>query len=184
MSLGAEEMNRTKKGGTSIFQQDSPFSFSSENQVKIIEILKRYPEDRKESAILPLFDLAQRQCGGWLPPSAIQAVATFLEIPLVRAYEVASFYTLFNLTPVGKYHVQVCGTPPCMLKGSDDLMKACERHLNIKCGETTEDRLFTLKEVECLCACTNAPVVQINETYYENLTENSLIDLLDELAAC
>jgi len=162
----------------------SSFSFSKENEEKVQEILKRYPEGRQASAILPLFELAQRQCGGWLPASAIEAVTEMLGMPLIRGYEVATFYTLFNLEPLGKYHIQICGTTPCMLQGSEELKHACERHLNIACGETTEDGLFTLKEVECLAACVNAPVVQINETYHENMTEQSLVALLKELTEC
>ena len=107
-----------------------------------------------------------------------------LGVPLVRGYEVASFYTLFNLTPVGKYHIQVCGTPPCMLRGSEEILAACKRSLGIDCGETTKDGQFTLNEVECLGACINAPVMQVNDTHYENLTEDSLCDLLEKLATC
>jgi NADH-quinone oxidoreductase subunit E len=161
-----------------------PFVFSSENEAKIPEILSRYPPSRQVSAVLPLFELAQRQCGGWLPPSAIETVTAMLGMSLVRGYEVATFYTLFNLKPIGKYHIQVCGTPPCMLRGSEELLTTCKRSLGIDCGETTKDGQFTLNEVECLSACVNAPVIQINETYYENLTEESLQDLLEELAAC
>lgn len=162
----------------------SSFSFSEENKKKIQEILKRYPEGRQASAILPLFDLAQRQCGGWLPASAIEKVTEMLGMPVIRGYEVATFYTMFNLNPVGKYHVQICGTTPCMLRGSEELKYACERHLSISCGETTPDGIFTLKEVECLAACVKAPVVQINDTYYENLTEESLVNLLEDLESC
>jgi NADH-quinone oxidoreductase E subunit len=157
------------------------FTFSPENAAKIEDILKRYPEGRQASAILPLFELAQRQCGGWLPPSAIEKVTEMLGVPAIRGYEVATFYTMFNLKPVGKYQVQICGTTPCMLRGSEELKRACERHLDIKCGETTRDGLFTLKEVECLAACVNAPVVQINDTYYENLNEESFVALLEDL---
>lgn len=157
------------------------FVFTNENQKRVKEILKRYPEGRQASAILPLFELAQRQCGGWLPKEAIEAITAMLDLPLIRGYEVATFYTLFNLEPVGKYHLQVCGTTPCMLRGSEDLMRACKKKLNIECGETTEDGLFTLNEVECLGACVNAPVVQINDDYYEDLTEKSFLELLDDL---
>lgn len=157
------------------------FSFSKENETKVQAILKRYPEGRQASAILPLFDLAQRQCGGWLPASAIEKITEMLGVPLIRGYEVATFYTLFNLNPVGKYHVQICGTTPCMLQGSEEVKQACERHLGIACGETTEDGLFTLREVECLAACVKAPVVQINDTYYENLTKESVVELLEDL---
>lgn len=160
------------------------FVFSPENEAKLSEILGRYPPNHQASAILPLFELAQRQCGGWLPPAAIKTVTEMLSVPLVRGYEVATFYTLFNLEPVGKYHIQMCGTPPCMLRGSNDLLAACKRTLGIECGQTTKDGLFTLTEVECLAACTGAPALQINDTTYENLTEDSLCNLLKELAAC
>ncbi len=157
------------------------FAFSKENQTHVKEILKRYPKGRQASAILPLFELAQRQCGGWLPKAAIETITEMLELPLIRGYEVATFYTLFNLQPMGTYHLQVCGTTPCMLRGSEDLIKACQKKLKIKCGETTEDGVFTLNEVECLGACVNAPVVQINDDYYEDLTEKSFLELLDDL---
>ncbi len=160
-----------------VFQM-TPFAFSPENEAKIPAILKRYPEGRQASAILPLFELAQKQCGGWLPPEAIRHVTERLGIPEIQGYEVASFYTMFNQRPIGKYHVQVCGTTPCMLRGSEDIMKACERHLGIRCGETTADGQFTLSEVECLGACTAAPVVQINEDYHENLTEKGVVEVL------
>jgi NADH-quinone oxidoreductase E subunit len=158
------------------------FSFSKENEEKIQEILKRYPEGRQASAILPLFELAQRQCGGWLPGSAIEKITEMLGVSLMRGYEIATFYTLFNLTPVGKYHLQVCGTTPCMLRGSHHLKQVCEKRLGIKCGETTQDGLFTLNEVECLGACVNAPVVQVNDDYVEDLTEEGVLKLLQDLA--
>jgi NADH dehydrogenase (ubiquinone) flavoprotein 2 len=157
------------------------FSFSKENEEKIKEILKRYPEGRQASAILPLFDLAQRQCGGWLPASAIVYVCEMLGLSSIRGFEVATFYTMFNLKPVGKYHLQVCGTTPCMLAGSEGLMRTCQKHLKIDCGETTKDGLFTLNEVECIGACVNAPVIQINDDYYEDLSEESLLKLLKDL---
>ncbi|MBI2707980.1 MAG: NADH-quinone oxidoreductase subunit NuoE [Proteobacteria bacterium] len=176
--------NELVKGKSKSVEDFSSFTFSPENEAKIPEILKRYPEGRQASAILPLFYLAQHQCGGWLPPSAIEKVTEILGMPVIRGYEVATFYTLFNLKPMGTYHVQVCGTTPCMLRGSETLLSACKRHLSIECGETTKNGRFTLNEVECLSACVNAPVVQINDTYYEDLTEESLIKLLEELAAC
>jgi len=171
------------------FQESSPqtadfssFAFSAENEIRAKNILKRYPEGRQASAILPLFDLAQRQCGGWLPRSAIEKVTEMLGVSLIRGYEIATFYTMFNLEPVGKYHVQICRTTPCMLRGSEDLKRACMQHLSIKCGETTQDGAFTVSEVECIGACVNAPVVQINEAYYEDLTREKLIDILQDLA--
>lgn len=159
------------------------FTFSKENEVRIQEILKRYPEGRQASAILPLFELAQRQCGGWLPGSAIEKITEMLGLPVIRGYEVATFYTMFNLKPVGKYHLQVCGTTPCMLRGSEEMISACKKRLGIECGETTKDGLFTLSEVECIGACVNAPAVQINDDYYEDLAQESFIKLLEDLSA-
>lgn len=158
------------------------FVFSKENEEKVKEILRRYPDDRQASAILPLFDLAQRQCGGWLPKSAIEKVTEMLAVPLIRGYEVATFYSLFNLNPVGKYHLQICGTTPCMLRGSEDLKETCQNYLGIGCGETTQDGLFTLNEVECIGACANAPAVQINDDYYEDLNKESFLNILEDLA--
>lgn len=150
--------------------------------------LAKYPEGRKASAVIPLLDLAQRQVGaetgtqGWLPIPVIEFVAAECGLPPIRAMEVASFYTMFNLVPVGKYHVQVCGTTPCMLRGSDDVLKACYAK-GMKKGMTTPDGLWTLTEVECLGACANAPMVQINDDNFEDLTEESTTALLDALAA-
>ena len=134
------------------------------------------------SAVLPLLDLAQRQCGGWLPHPAIEAVAVMLKMPVIRVHEIASFYTMFNLKPVGKHHVQICRTMPCWLRGSEDIKTACEAHLGIPTGQVTPNGKFSLGEVECLGACINAPVVQINDDYYENLTPESVKSLLTGLA--
>ena len=161
--------------------QNLSFNFSSKNLIKIDDIISRYPKDKQKSAVLPLLDLAQRQSGGWLPRAAIECVALILDMPFIRAYEIATFYTMFNLKPVGTYHVQVCTTTPCWLRGSDDILKACEEKLGIKCGETTQDRQFSLVEVECLGACINAPVVQINDDYYEDLTIETIENLIDNL---
>ena len=157
------------------------FSFSSDSLAKIDTILTHYPVDRKASAVLPLLDLAQRECAGWLPTPAMEAVAQLLGMPFIRVYEVASFYTMFNLKPVGKYHVQVCGTTPCWLRGAEDIMNACKSHLGIKKGETTDNQMFTLSEFECLGACVNAPVVQINDDYFEDLTPEKMTEVLDQL---
>jgi len=151
------------------------------------DILTRYPAGRQASASIPFLDLAQRQVGdmtdtqGWLPIPVIEFVARELDMPPVRVMEVASFYTMFNLVPVGKFHVQVCGTTPCMLRGSDAVLSACFKR-GLKKGHTTADGLFTLTEVECLGACTNAPMVQINDDNYEDLTESSMKAILDALA--
>lgn len=143
--------------------------------------LEKYPEGRQTSAVLPLLDLAQRQCGGWLPQDALEAVAHILQMPPIRVYEVASFYSMFNLKPVGKIHVQVCGTTPCWLKGAEEIKTTCEEHLGIQVGQTTADGQFTLTEVECLGACIHAPVMQIQDDYHENLTPESTVDLLKTL---
>jgi len=157
------------------------FSFNKENLAKAEAIVKKYPEGRQRSAVLPLLDMAQRQNGGWLSVDVIEYVANMLDMPYIRAYEVASFYTMFNLKPVGKHHIQICGTTPCWLRGAEDIKNACEKTLKIKCNETTKDGLFTLSEVECLGACINAPVVQINDDYYEDLTPTSMNDVIKKL---
>jgi len=162
--------------------QPKTFSFSPENENQVKKILAKYPKDHQASAIMPLFDLAQRQSGGWLPRAAIVYVAKFLNVPVVKAFEVASFYTMYNLEPVGKYLVQLCRTTPCWLAGGEEIAKTCEKHLGIKVGETTSDGLFTLKEVECLGACVNAPVIQINDDYYEDLTVDKVVSILTDLA--
>ncbi|GAB4166820.1 MAG: NADH-quinone oxidoreductase subunit NuoE [Rickettsiaceae bacterium] len=157
------------------------FSFNKDNALKAKEIIAKYPEGRQRSAMLPLLDLAQRQNGGWLSNAAIEYVASFISEPFMRAYEVASFYTMFNLKPVGKYHIQVCGTTPCWLKGAHDVMKGFEEHTKTKCGKTSEDGVFTISEVECLGACRNAPVVQINDDFYEDLDDKKVVELVETL---
>jgi NADH-quinone oxidoreductase subunit E len=164
------------------------FQWTEANASKAREIIARYPPGRQKSAVIPLLDLAQRQVGaetetqGWLPIPVMEFVGRELAMPFVRVLEVATFYTMFNLAPVGRFHVQVCGTTPCMLKGSDDVFAACKAR-GLKKGHTTEDGLFTLTEVECLGACANAPMVQINDDNYEDLTEASMGAILDALAA-
>ncbi len=157
------------------------FEFSKENLKLAKEILAKYPSSREKSAILPLLDLAQRQAGGWLPQHVIEYVADFIKIPYMRALEVASFYTMFNLKPVGEYHIQVCTTTPCWLKGSGDIVNSCKNRLQIEVGETTKDGKFTLTEVECLGACINAPMMQVNDDYFEDLTPESTVKLIDNL---
>lgn len=150
------------------------FSFTKENLIKAKEIVKKYPVGRQKSAILPLLDLAQRQNNNWISTDIIEYIANMLDEPFIRVHEVASFYTMFNLKPVGKYHIQVCGTTPCWLKGADNILKIFEKETETKCGESSENGLFTISEVECLGACTNAPIVQINDDYYENLDEDKV----------
>lgn len=162
-----------------------PFSFSPENQKKVDYYIAKYPLGRQASAVLPLLDLGQRQNDGWVSQSVIEEVARLLDMPSIRVHEVASFYTMFNLQPVGKFHVQLCGTTPCWLRGAADIRSACEKHLRLKtgAGEITPDGNFSLVEVECLGACVNAPMVQINDDYYEDLTPETMVEILDDLAA-
>ena len=164
------------------------FAWDAANAKAAAEIVARYPAGRQMSASIPFLDLAQRQVGrmtgtqGWLPIPVIEFVARELGMAPIHVMEVASFYTMFNLAPVGKYHVQVCGTTPCMLRGSDDVFAACAKR-GLKKGHTTADGLFTLSEVECLGACANAPMVQVNDDNYEDLTEASMGAILDALSA-
>ncbi|XP_010583117.1 PREDICTED: NADH dehydrogenase [ubiquinone] flavoprotein 2, mitochondrial isoform X4 [Haliaeetus leucocephalus] len=148
---------------------DTPFEFTPENQKRIEAIINNYPGGHKSAAVMAVLDLAQRQ-HGWLPISAMNKVAEILEMPSMRVYEVATFYTMYNRKPVGKYHIQVCTTTPCMLRDSDSILEAIKKKLGIKVGGTTPDKLFTLTEVECLGACVNAPMVQINDNYYVSIT--------------
>ncbi len=163
------------------------FAWTAENVDAAKDVIGRYPPGRQQSAVMPLLDLAQRQVGaetntqGWLPIPVIEFVAAQLDMPFIRAYEVATFYTMYNLAPVGRYHVQVCGTTPCMLRGSDDVMRACHDR-GMKKGSTTADGLFTLSEVECLGVCANAPMVQINDDNYEDLDYDRTVAVIDALA--
>ncbi len=164
-------------------QQPESFVFSASSEERVTEFLARYPEGRQASAVLPLLDLAQRQHGGWLPKAAIRHVASRLDMPEIRVLEVATFYTMFNLAPVGDYLIQLCRTTPCWLRGSDGIREACLNHLGIGLGETTSDGKFTVIEVECLGACVNAPMVQINDDFYEDLTPERMVTVLNQLAA-
>ncbi|XP_044757723.1 probable NADH dehydrogenase [ubiquinone] flavoprotein 2, mitochondrial [Coccinella septempunctata] len=161
---------------------DIKFEFSPENQKRVDAILAIYPEGHKRAAMIPLLDLAQRQYG-WLPLSAMHKVAEILNLPKMRVYEVATFYTMFMRNPTGKYHVQVCTTTPCWLRGSDEVLEACKENLGIGVGETSKDKMFTISEVECLGACVNAPMMQINDDYYEDLTVNDTNEILNDLKA-
>lgn len=159
--------------------QSQKFDFTDENYVTVYKILAKYPNNYKQSGIIPLLDLAQRQHGGWLPVAAMDKVAQIVGSDPSQVYEVASFYTMFNREKVGKYFLQLCGTTPCMICGSEDIKQTIEKHLGIKEGETTKDGLFTLREVECLGSCANAPMIQMNDDYYECLTPQTTIELLE-----
>ena len=164
------------------FEQPASFAFSSENEAKILEIIAKYPEGRQASAVMPLLDLAQRQSGGWLPRAAMVHIAKRLDMAEIRVFEVATFYTMYNLAPIGRHHVQVCTNLPCWLRGSDAIVDACKNKLGIGMGETTEDGNFTLSEAECLGACVNAPMMQIGDDYYEDLDSATTTAVLDALA--
>jgi NADH-quinone oxidoreductase E subunit len=162
-------------------QQPETFAFSPENEAKAKTIIAKYPPRFQASAVMPLLDLAQRQNDGWLPKAAMDYVAETLQMPPIRVYEVATFYTMYNLKPVGKHHVQVCTNLPCWLRGSDAVVGACKRALSIDFGMTTEDGMFTLSEVECLGACVNAPMMQIGDDYYEDLDSDTTEKILSTL---
>lgn len=161
--------------------QPERFAFSAENQARIPAIIGKYPPGRSQSAVMPLLDMAQRQHDNWLPEAALRAVAELLGMPYIRVLEVASFYTMYNLAPVGQHLVQVCTTTPCWLKGSDDIVVACQRTLGIGFDETTPDGKFTLREVECLGACVNAPMLQIGVDYFEDLNAADAKRILEAL---
>src|SRR5688572_33182427 len=164
------------------------FAFNAAWDAKAKETVTRYAEGRQRSAVMALLDYAQRQVGeetstqGWLPIPVIEYVAGYLDMPVIRVLEVATFYFMYNLVPVGRFHVQVCGTTPCMLRGSDDLIAACKKRGMSK-GHTTDDGLWTLTEVECMGNCASAPMVQINDDNYEDLTAERLDAGLDALMA-
>ena len=162
--------------------QPEAFAFTRENEAKCEEILQKYPEGREASAVIPLLWLAQKQNNYWLPKPAIETVAQKLGMPFIRALEIATFYTMFNLAPVGRFHVQMCGTTPCLLAGSNAIKEILLRRIGEQ-GKVTPDGMFSWIEVECLGACCNAPMVQINEDYYEDLTPRNFAKLLDDLAA-
>jgi NADH-quinone oxidoreductase subunit E len=161
-------------------EQPATFEFTPENLAWAKEQIGKYPEGRQWAAVIPLLWRAQEQHGGWLPEPAVRAVSEILDMPYIRVYEVATFYTMFNLSPVGKYLVQICGTTPCMLRGSEELKELLRRMIGPE-KKVSEDGLFSWMEVECLGACVNAPMVQINKDYFEDLTPDSLTTLLTKL---
>jgi len=164
-------------------QQPDSFVFTAESEAEIKRHLAKYPEERKQSAVMPLLDIAQRQHDNWIPMKAIEEIAKRLEMPKMRVLEVASFYTMYNLKPVGKWFFQVCGTTPCMLRGSDDVIRCIKDKLDISSGETSACGQFSMLEVECLGACVNAPIIQLNDDFYEDLDYQSTAALIDSLQA-
>ncbi len=163
--------------------QPKDFTFDRDNMLLAKKILKIYPKNYKESSIMPLLSIAQNQNNGWLPKKAIEYISDFLEIPEIKVLEIATFYSMYNLSPVGKFHIEVCTTSPCMLRGSDEILSFCEKKLAIQVGDISKDKMFSLSRVECLGACVNAPVVKINENYYEDLDLNSTDKLINNLSS-
>ena len=166
-------------------KEPDSFAFDAESEAKIATILKRYPEGKQASAVIPLLYVAQRQMGrltqsAWVPRVAMDVIADRLSMPPIRVYEVATFYFMFNMKPIGRHHLQLCGTTPCMLRGSDDVLRACKDAGGLKgVGDTSADGMFTLTEVECLGACVNAPILQVDDDYYEDLDYESTVKLLE-----
>ena len=164
-------------------KQPESFEFTKENKDNAEKILKKYPENRKKSAVMPFLYLAQRQNENWIPLTAMKYIAKFLEMPYIKVYEVATFYTMYNLAPVGKYFVQVCTTSPCLIRGADKVVKICKEKISKEENTLSENKLCSWLEVECLGACVNAPMMQINNDYYEDLDEKNTIDIIDSLLA-
>ena len=162
-------------------QQPEFFEFTKENKDKAEKVLKKYPENRKKSAVMPFLYLAQRQNENWIPLTAMKYIAKFLEMPYIKVYEVATFYTMYNLAPVGKYFVQICTTSPCLIRGADKIVKICKEKISKEENTLSENKLCSWLEVECLGACVNAPMMQINDDYYEDLDEKNTIEIIDSL---
>ncbi|MBB5691042.1 NAD(P)H-dependent oxidoreductase subunit E [Roseomonas alkaliterrae] len=168
-------------------EEPASFAFDAESEAKIATIIRRYPEGKQASAVIPLLYVAQKQMGrqtgsAWVPRVAMDVIAERLGMPPIRVYEVATFYFMFNTRPIGRYHLQVCGTTPCMLRGSDEVLRACKDAGGLKgYGDTSADGNFTLTEVECLGACVNAPVLQVDDDYYEDLDYESTVRLIEAL---
>jgi NADH-quinone oxidoreductase subunit E len=162
-------------------KQPESFAFTAENLAWVKEQIAKYPEGRQASAVIPALWRAQEQAGGWLPQKAIEHVAEVLGMPNIRVLEIATFYTMFNLEPVGKFHVQLCGTTPCELRGAGELKKVCKRMIGEE-RHVSGDGKFSWIEVECLGACVNAPMVQINYNFYEDLTSDSLVKIIGDLS--
>jgi len=161
--------------------QPQSFEFSKENLQQVENEIKKYPKNKKGSAVLALLYLVQKQNDNWIPLSAIKYVASLLGIPYIKVYEVATFYSMFNLSPVGKYFVQVCTTTPCMIRGAKKIVDVCKRHISTNQNELSNNKLCSWTEVECLGACVNAPIMQINEDYFEDLDENKAEEIIQDL---
>ena len=162
-------------------KQPDTFEFSKENLHEVENEIKKYPKNKKASAVLSLLYLVQKQNHNWIPLAAIKYVARLLDMPYIKVYEVTTFYSMFNLTPVGKYFVQVCTTTPCMIKGANKIVEVCKKHISKNQKELSKNKLCSWTEVECLGACVNAPVMQINQDYFEDLDENNTQEIIKTL---
>ena len=161
--------------------QPKDFKFTKENQDIAKNIIKMYPKKYVESSIMPLLSLAQGQNKGWLPTKAIDFISKLIDVSEIKVLEIATFYSMYNLSPVGKYHLEVCTTSPCMLRGSDEILKSLKNELGIDIGEISQDKKFSINKVECLGACVNAPVLKINENYFEDLNLKSTKELINKI---
>ena len=161
--------------------QPESFEFNASSLEAANVIVAKYPEGKQQSAVMALLYIAQKQNNNWIPLAAMKYIANYLSMPYISVYEVATFYTMYNLSPVGENIIQVCTTTPCALRGSKDIVDVCRKRLNIGFGETSEDKKFTLLEVECLGACVNAPVVWIGDEYYEDLSKETMDSIIDQL---
>jgi|TARA_B110000967_G_C18546212_1_gene393069 NADH-quinone oxidoreductase E subunit len=162
-------------------EQPNSFEFSKANLEIASNILKKYPDDRKKSAVMPFLYLAQRQNNNWIPLAAMKYIANYLNMPYIKVYEVATFYTMYNLAPVGKYFVQVCTTSPCLIRGANKIVKICKEKISKEENTLSENKLCSWLEVECLGACVNAPMMQINNDYYEDLDEKNTSEIINSL---
>ena len=159
--------------------QPDSFQFSEENLTTVNQILKKYPEKNKKSAVMPLLYLAQKQNDNWIPLAAMKYIGKFLSMPYINVYEIATFYTMYNLAPVGKYFLQVCTTSPCLLRGAGQIVKSCQNKISKNQNEISENGMCSWTEVECLGACVNAPMMQVNESYYEDLSKESVDKIIE-----
>ena len=161
--------------------QPEIFEFSSSSLVEANKIVSKYPKGKQQSAVMALLYIAQKQNDNWIPLAAMKYIAKFLDMPYIKVYEVATFYTMYNLSPVGKYFVQVCTTTPCMIRGADKLVEACKEKISDKENELSNDKNCSWMEVECLGACVNAPIMQINDDYYEDLDKEKTVEIFDKI---
>ena len=161
--------------------QPENFEFTKENLEEAKNIIKKYPKDKQQSAVMPLLNIAQKQNDNWIPLSAMKYIGKFLEMPYIKVYEVATFYSMYNLSPVGKNFIQVCTTTPCMIRGASKIVEACKEKISKNENELSKDKSCSWIEVECLGACINAPMMQINNDYYEDLNKEKALKILDQI---